>query len=81
MFICVLFLFQSECENLKGQLSALSEKYSALAMRHMQYKSKRKAQVEDLRYIMLLSPFISSRLLQSQNFILDVCSEITFSYT
>ncbi|PNF31521.1 hypothetical protein B7P43_G00802, partial [Cryptotermes secundus] len=40
---------QSECENLKGQLSALSEKYNALAMRHIQYKSKRKAQVEDLR--------------------------------
>ncbi|KAJ9592827.1 hypothetical protein L9F63_015518 [Diploptera punctata] len=40
---------QSECENLKGQLTALSEKYNALAMRHIQYKSKRKAQVEDLR--------------------------------
>ncbi|KAJ4431500.1 hypothetical protein ANN_20098 [Periplaneta americana] len=40
---------QSECENLKGQLSALSEKYNALAMRHIQYKTKRKAQVEDLR--------------------------------
>ncbi|KDR08651.1 hypothetical protein L798_01553 [Zootermopsis nevadensis] len=40
---------QSECENLKGQLSALSEKYNALALRHIQYKSKRKAQVEDLR--------------------------------
>jgi hypothetical protein len=60
-----VFLFQSECENLKGQLSALSEKYNALAMRHMQYKSKRKAQVEDLRYIMLHSPFISTGLLGS----------------
>jgi chromosome segregation ATPase len=40
---------QLECETLKGQLSAVSEKYNALVIRHMQYKSKRKAQVEDLR--------------------------------
>jgi hypothetical protein len=46
-----LFSFQLECEALKGQLSAVSEKYNALAMRHMQYKSKRKAQVEELRFV------------------------------
>jgi hypothetical protein len=37
---------------MKGQLSAVSEKYNALVMRHMQYKSKRKAQVEDLRFVL-----------------------------
>lgn len=74
-------LFQSECENLKGQLSALSEKYNALAMRHIQYKSKRKAQVDDLRYIMFHNLFISSGSLQSQNCISDVQSEIPLSYS
>ncbi|KAF4517370.1 hypothetical protein B566_EDAN013632 [Ephemera danica] len=40
---------QSECEKLKGQVTVLTEKYNALAMRHLQYKAKRKAQVDDLR--------------------------------
>jgi len=40
---------QSEQEKLKGQATLLSDKYNSLAMRHLQYKSKRKAQVEDLR--------------------------------
>ncbi|PSN39069.1 hypothetical protein C0J52_10089 [Blattella germanica] len=38
-----------ETKKLQGQLTALSEKYNALALRHIQYKSKRKAQVDDLR--------------------------------
>ncbi|GLG97181.1 intracellular protein transport protein USO1-like [Gryllus bimaculatus] len=40
---------QGECENLKGQLTAVTEKYNNLAMRHIQYKAKRKAQIDDLR--------------------------------
>jgi hypothetical protein len=40
---------QSEQDKLKGQVTLLSDKYNSLAMRHLQYKSKRKAQVEDLR--------------------------------
>lgn len=40
---------QSEQEKFKGQVALLSDKYNSLAMRHIQYKSKRKAQVEDLR--------------------------------
>ncbi|CAB3387162.1 Hypothetical predicted protein [Cloeon dipterum] len=39
----------SEQEKLRGQVGLLSEKYNSLAMRHLQYKSKRKSQVEDLR--------------------------------
>lgn len=40
---------QSETENLRGQLSSMIEKYNSLAIRHVQYKAKRKAQVDDLR--------------------------------
>ncbi|XP_071447716.1 paramyosin-like isoform X2 [Hetaerina americana] len=40
---------QTETENLRGQLSSMIEKYNALAIRHVQYKAKRKAQVDDLR--------------------------------
>ncbi|XP_075221430.1 uncharacterized protein LOC142324489 isoform X2 [Lycorma delicatula] len=40
---------QSESENLKMQLTLLGEKYNALALRHIQYKAKRKFQVEELR--------------------------------
>ncbi|XP_022193441.2 myosin-7B isoform X1 [Nilaparvata lugens] len=40
---------QSESENYKMQLTVLGEKYNALALRHIQYKAKRKFQVEELR--------------------------------
>nr|CAD7199629.1 unnamed protein product [Timema douglasi] len=40
---------QCECENLKSQLVTVTEKYNALAMRHIQYKAKRRAQVDELR--------------------------------
>ncbi|XP_075221431.1 uncharacterized protein LOC142324489 isoform X3 [Lycorma delicatula] len=42
---------QSESENLKMQLTLLGEKYNALALRHIQYKAKRKFQVEELRLL------------------------------
>ncbi|XP_067002590.2 golgin subfamily A member 3 [Anabrus simplex] len=40
---------QCECDNMKGQLTSVTEKYNALAMRHIQYKARRKAQIDDLR--------------------------------
>ncbi|XP_063231576.1 golgin subfamily A member 4-like [Bacillus rossius redtenbacheri] len=40
---------QCESEGLKSQLCAVTEKYNGLAMRHIQYKAKRRAQVDELR--------------------------------
>ncbi|XP_049776855.1 MAP7 domain-containing protein 1-like isoform X2 [Schistocerca gregaria] len=40
---------QAECENLRAQLATVTEKYNALALRHIQYKAKRKAQIDELR--------------------------------
>lgn len=56
---------QAECENLKGQLTTVTEKYNNLAMRHIQYKAKRKAQIDDLRN--RLDAEISSMQCQVEN--------------
>ncbi|KAG8325804.1 hypothetical protein J6590_058000 [Homalodisca vitripennis] len=40
---------QSENDSVRSQLTMLSEKYNALVLRHIQYKSKHKFTVEELR--------------------------------
>lgn len=40
---------QLESENLRTQLTTLGEKYNALALKHIQYKTKRKFQIEEIR--------------------------------
>ncbi|KAK9497927.1 hypothetical protein O3M35_003825 [Rhynocoris fuscipes] len=40
---------QHECENLRAQLTVLGEKYNALALKHIQYKAKRKFLLEEMR--------------------------------
>uniref|UniRef100_A0A146LWF7 Uncharacterized protein n=2 Tax=Lygus hesperus TaxID=30085 RepID=A0A146LWF7_LYGHE len=40
---------QHESESLRSQLTLLGEKYNALALKHIHYKSKRRFQMEELR--------------------------------
>ncbi|XP_014294714.1 tropomyosin isoform X2 [Halyomorpha halys] len=40
---------QCESENLRSQLTVLGEKYNALVLKHIQYKTKRKFQIEEVR--------------------------------
>uniref|UniRef100_A0A8D8Y6J0 Uncharacterized protein n=1 Tax=Cacopsylla melanoneura TaxID=428564 RepID=A0A8D8Y6J0_9HEMI len=40
---------QSECDSLRGHITVLGDKYNTLALRHIQYKAKRKFQLEELR--------------------------------
>lgn len=40
---------QTECDSLRGHITVLGDKYNTLALRHIQYKAKRKFQLEELR--------------------------------
>ncbi|KAI5706753.1 hypothetical protein M8J75_011011 [Diaphorina citri] len=40
---------QTECDSLRGHITVLGDKYNTLALRHIQYKAKRKFQLEDVQ--------------------------------
>ncbi|XP_073990875.1 uncharacterized protein isoform X3 [Rhodnius prolixus] len=47
--VSALTELQHECENLRAQLTVLGEKYNTLALKHIQYKAKRKFLLEEMR--------------------------------